>query len=99
LDTRIERSEWRAILADNLKPTVRHPNYLNVVVRVGHNVAGGAVAYLQIHDGSKSSIPQMVGIAASRLEAGAHARTQRDLTRIRYQDGCAFKDVQKFILK
>jgi len=39
-----------------------------------------------------------MGIAASRLEAGAHARAQRGLTGIRHQDGCTFKDVEKFIL-
>ena len=77
-------SEWRAILADNLQPTIRHLNNLDVVVRVGHNVAGGAVAYLQVHDRGIASIAQMVGIAASRLKTSTHARTQQGLTGVRH---------------
>jgi hypothetical protein len=46
------------------------------VVRLGHNVAGGAVAYLQVHDRGIASFAQKVGIAASRLKAGAHARCE-----------------------
>jgi hypothetical protein len=53
----------RAILANNLKPTIRHLINLDVVVSVVHDVAGRTVAYFQVN-GQQRPLPD--GSVASR---------------------------------
>ena len=91
------RSVWRAVL-------VRHPplavdrHHGEVVVRVVHRVARGAIADFEIDDILAGLVDETMGVAGSRLEAGAHAGLKRRPAGVGDQGRAPFKDIDELVL-
>jgi hypothetical protein len=83
---------------------VRHPtlaidcHHGEVVVGIVHRVASCPIADFEIDDVLASLVDEAMGVAASRLEAGAYAGLKRCAARVSEQGRAAFENVNKLIL-
>jgi hypothetical protein len=71
---------------------------LEVVVGVGHGIASGAIADFEIDDVVASLVHEAMGVAASCLEAGAHAGLKHCPSRVGKQGRAPFEDVNELVL-
>ena len=69
-----------------------------IVIGVGHPVAGGAVAHLQIDHLIVRLVDEPMGVARAGREARAHAGCEEGGAGVRVQGGMAGNDVDEFIL-
>lgn len=87
----------RSVLVRHHPPAVDGDDR-EVVVGIGDGVAVRAVADLEVDNFLVGFVDEVMSVAASRLEAGAHAGLKSRPTGVRDQDRAPFKDIDELVL-
>src|SRR5271168_4051168 len=93
----VAASVRRSVLMGHPPPAVDRDDR-EVIVGIGDRVAVGAIANLEIDDVLIGFVDQVMGVAASPLEAGARAWLQRRAAGVGDQRRLALQDVDELVL-